>query len=124
MCIFCNKCGVENSVDAVYCQECGNELIKYSHDELNMENIDTTKKPLTEKSPLGAAVLNLLIAGIGFVYIREYSKAILSFIIVFMAGFISGLLGISVLLGIFALVFVMVWSYNETKKYNNNLDLS
>ncbi len=89
-----------------------------------MENINTIKKPLTEKSPLGAAVLNLLIAGIGFVYIGEYSKAILSFIIVFMAGFISGLLGFSILLGIFALIFVMAWSYNETTKYNKNLDLS
>jgi len=60
--------------------------------------------------------------GAGFVYIGEYAKAVLSFIIVFIAGMIGALLGLSILLGIFALIFVMAWSHDETKKYNKNLE--
>jgi hypothetical protein len=94
----------------------------------NEMNINFKTKPTNnvvnedQKSPLAATGVNLLIAGAGFVYIHEYAKAVLSFIIVFISGMISALLGLSVLFGILALIFVMAWSYDETKKYNLNLD--
>ena len=85
-------------------------------------DVDTSNiKNPREKSPAGAAVLNLIIAGAGFIYIQEYAKAVLSFIIVFIAGIISFVLGLSFLLSVLALIFVMAWSYDETKKFNKNL---
>jgi len=59
MLIFCNKCGVQNSEDAKYCQECGNEIIRSKNIDKNSES----NQKLEKKSPGGAAVLNLLIAG-------------------------------------------------------------
>lgn len=114
--VFCNKCGTENSDDAKYCQECGNEIKKY-------EKRDIGKRKSEEKSPIGASALNLIIAGAGFLYIQEYAKAVLSFIIVLIAGIISVSIGLSLLFGILALIFVMAWSYDETKKYNQRLNI-
>lgn len=112
--VFCNECGFENPDGAKYCQECGKKINK----NVKTSEVRITKKE--EKSPLGAAALNLIIAGAGFAYIHEYAKAVLSFIIVFVAGIISSLLGFSVLFGILALIFIMAWSFDETKKYNLN----
>ena len=78
-------------------------------------------KILKEKSPGGAAVLNLIIAGVGFIYIHEYAKAVLSFIIVLISGIIGFAIGLSYLLSVLVLILVMAWSYDETKKYNKNL---
>jgi hypothetical protein len=121
MCIFCNKCGVENTEDAKYCQECGNEIVKNQSNDSKIDDIKSNNKNLNEKSPLGAAALNLIIAGAGFIYIHEYAKAVLSFIIVLIAGIIGFAMGLSFLLSVLALILVMAWSYDETKKYNKNL---
>jgi uncharacterized membrane protein YvbJ len=115
--VFCNECGFENPDGAKYCQECGKEVNKDVKTSVSPNNTKTE-----QKSPLGAAVLNLIIAGAGFVYIHEYAKAVLSFIIVLVAGMISSVLGFSVLFGIIALIFVMAWCYDETKKYNLDLN--
>jgi uncharacterized membrane protein YvbJ len=118
--VYCNKCGVENPEDAKYCQGCGIEL--NTHPEPKIQDHKPYKNSSNEKSPLGAAALNLLIAGAGFVYIKKYAKAVLSFIIVFTMAIIGVLMGISYVLGILALIFVMAWSYDETKKYNQKLN--
>ena len=120
-CIFCYKCGVENTEDVKYCQECGNEIVKNQSNDSKIDDIKSNNKNLNEKSPLGAAALNLIIAGAGFIYIHEYAKAVLSFIIVFLAGIISFAMGLSLLLSVLALILIMAWSYDETKKYNKNL---
>ena len=114
--VFCNKCETENPEDAKYCQECGNEI-------KNDDKRAIEKRKSEEKSPIGALALNIIIAGAGFLYIQEYAKAVLSFIIVLIAGIISVSIGLSVLFGILALIFVMTWSYDETKKYNQRLNL-
>ena len=44
-----------------------------------------------KKSSATAAAINLLIAGLGFVYIKEYAKAILSFVFVVIVAIISGM---------------------------------
>jgi uncharacterized membrane protein YvbJ len=58
ICIFCNKCGVENTEDAKYCQECGSE-INYSSNQSKIEGVKLDNKNLNKKSPLGAAALTL-----------------------------------------------------------------
>ena len=78
--MYCTKCGAENPEDAKYCQGCGTGI--KAHPKPRTEDYETSKNSSNEKSPLGAAALNLLIAGAGFVYIKEYAKAVLSFIIV------------------------------------------
>jgi K+-sensing histidine kinase KdpD len=78
------------------------------------ENKKTTKK--SEKSPVVVAVINLLIAGLGFVYIDDFTKAIVSFLFVVIVGYLFGLI-----LSLGALLIVMFWAYDETNKYNQNL---
>ena len=120
MSIFCNKFGVENTEDAKYCHESGNKIVKYQSSDPNPEGIKSFNQNLNGNSPLGAAALNLIIAGAGFIYIHEYAKAVLSFIIVFIARIIGFAFGLSFLLSVIPLIFVMAWSFDETKKYNNN----
>ena len=62
-------------------------------------------------------LLNLIIAGAGFIYIHEYAKAVLSFIFVSTARIIGFThLVLSFLLSVIPLIFVMAWSFDETKK--------
>ncbi len=98
--VYCTKCGAENQNDAKYCQNCGESL--------------KAKENYEEKRPLVSAGLNLLIAGLGFVYLKEYPKALLSFVIVVIGALIGGWI-----LAIIALFLVMVWSYIETDKINS-----
>jgi uncharacterized membrane protein YvbJ len=39
MSIFCNKCGVENTEDAKFCKECGNEIVKVPSSDSKHEGI-------------------------------------------------------------------------------------
>ena len=54
--VYCTKCGAENQNNAKYCQNCGESL--------------KAKENYEEKRPLVSAGLNLLIAGLGFIYLN------------------------------------------------------
>lgn len=69
--VKCSKCQTENLDNAKFCQECGAEIKIYPS---NKNRIKREQKRFNDKSPLGAAALNLIIAGAGFVYIKEYAK--------------------------------------------------
>ena len=100
----CGNCGVENSESHKYCKECGTIL---------------KKSDIKEKSLITVVVLNLLIAGLGFVYLKEYVKGILAFIIVLTFGVLSYLLlGNGYVLGLIALLLVIIWSYDDAIKIN------
>ena len=111
---FCNNCGEEVAKDAKFCQECGNEITNNS----DMQNLNEKKsnQKSKKKSPATAAAINLIIAGLGFVYIKEYAKAILSFVFVVIVAIISGYGSI------LALLLVILWTYSETTKYNEKLE--
>lgn len=68
-----------------------------------------------KKSPVVAAILNILIAGLGFVYLKKYLYAIISFLFVFTIAILFKFFGYG------ALLIVVLWSYNEANKYNKNL---
>ena len=104
---FCNECGVEIPKDAKFCQECGNEIKESKNIELDSKS----KQKPGKKNPVEAALLNIIIAGLGFVYIGEYAKGLLSFIAVFTVGYFLGLIW-----GIIALIVVILWTYDEAKK--------
>ncbi len=115
---ICEDCTI-NLAGKNYCQDCADELVQENN---NMEQVKNQSKNLNVKSPSSAAALNLIIAGAGFIYIHEYSKAVVSFIIVWIAGIISYLIFGSIwYLVIVGYILIIVWSYNETKKYNKNL---
>jgi len=113
--VSCIECGVENLEDEEYCTNCGTSLSDQKFEEWK-KGLSTSKK----KSPLAAALLNLLIAGLGFVYIKDYVKAIISFVIVFISVVLSLKIGSNTkILGFGALIFIMIWSYLEAKKYSH-----
>ena len=108
--VFCSKCGLENQSEAKYCQECGEMLNKQS-----TPNKEITKEKW--KSPTGAAGLNLLIAGLGFAYIGEWTKAVLSFIIVWISAVISlFVFNNPFILPIVGYILIMAWTYDVAKK--------
>ena len=113
---FCNKCGVQVPEDAKYCQECGAEITGSKNPYQNIDD-GYNKQKIAKKSPAVIAITNIIIAGLGFAILREYTKAVLSFIIVLIAGVFFGLIG-----GILALIFVIAWTYDTTNKYNANLE--
>ena len=95
-----------------FCAECGTKIT-------GTGNINVEEKKLKRKDPWVAVLINLLIAGLGMVYLGRYAKAVVSFIIVWIAGTISLLLFNNVfILAIVGYIFIMAWSYDETKKVN------
>lgn len=119
--VFCTKCGKQNIEGAKYCEDCG-ELINRPR-----KVITTTKKVRKgdikqenkRKDPWVAVLINLLIAGLGMVYLGRYAKAVLSFIMVWIAGVISVLVFNNVfILAIVGYILVMAWCYDEAKKVN------
>jgi TM2 domain-containing membrane protein YozV len=104
---FCNECGAEILKDAKFCQECGNEI----KESKNIEPDSKSNQKTDKKNPVEAALLNIIIAGLGFIYIGEYAKGLISFIAVFAVGYFLGLIW-----GIIALIVVILWTYDEAKK--------
>ena len=109
--LVCNKCNGfyelqsgEKPEDFSSECECGGKL-KY-----------TGENSRKRKSPVTAAVLNILIAGLGFVYLKKYLYALISFLFVLVTAVLVKFFGIG------ALLIVVLWSYNEANKYNKNLD--
>lgn len=97
----CPKCGKENDADSDYCEKCGASL-KQSNPQ---------QKP---KSPLTACLLNLLIAGAGFVYLGKWGKAISFFLLVIFGAIFFSFLG-----GLVMMIITMIICYNDAKKMNN-----
>ena len=112
--VFCNNCGEVVAKEAKFCQNCGNETSDMS--DIQDMNENKSDQKLKKKSPATAAAINLIIAGLGFVYIKEYAKAILSFVFVVIVAIISGYGSI------LALLLVILWTYSETTKYNEKLE--
>lgn len=109
---FCRDCGMEIDDNARFCPECGTEIKETA-------TINVEEKQMKRKDPWAAVLLNLLIAGLGMVYLGRYAKAVLSFIIVWITGIISVLLFNNVfILAIVGYILIMAWSYDETKKVN------
>lgn len=124
--VFCTECGTENVDDSKFCYNCGKEInkdkiIKKVNSKPNEVSNEEIRKYIIEnrkyKSPWAAALSNLLIAGLGLAYVKEYPKAIVGFIIVFAAGYLGGLI-----IGFLALILIMAWSADEARKYNRRID--
>jgi hypothetical protein len=126
---ICPNCGTENLKNVKFCGSCGTPIKapidpdekKSQSNNSKIDGIKADNQNLNKKSPLIAAALNFIIAGAGFIYIHKYAKAVLSFIIFLIAAIIGFAMGLGWSLSTLALIVVIVWSYNETKKYNKNL---
>lgn len=128
------SCGFLNPDDAKYCQECGSKLsVKKVPKRVLKQKRDTKEtiakppvKPDNEDEPgkqgiiypVDAAILNIALPGWGMAYLKEYSKAVLCFIIVASAAYIGSLAEIWLLTVPIAYLLVIAWTYDETKKYN------
>jgi TM2 domain-containing membrane protein YozV len=123
--VFCQECGKENPDSYKYCAECGAMLIqaKTLTQESKIMRKGEVKEKSKRKDPWVAALLNFIIAGLGMAYVGQYAKAVLSFIIVWICGFISVLAFNNVfILAVVGNIFVIAWSYDEAKKYNEKIE--
>ncbi|MDD4162164.1 MAG: hypothetical protein PHW87_06755 [Methanothrix sp.] len=78
---FCSECGAAIKIKAETCPECGAEQL-----------VRTSQRGTTNKNPIIAAILNLIIAGLGHVYIGRAKRGIVLFILtMFVAAISSGL---------------------------------
>jgi TM2 domain-containing membrane protein YozV len=82
---FCSECGMEVNEGDTFCPKCGFNL-KGNIMAIKPPAANTTKT-VNKKSPATAAILNFLIAGIGYMYLGKWAWGILAFI------FIGGVLG-------------------------------
>lgn len=81
---FCSECGAEVNEEDTFCSICGFNL-KGNIAAIKSPTIPT--KTVKKKNPATAAILNFLIAGIGYMYLGKWAWGILAFI------FIGGVLG-------------------------------
>lgn len=117
--IFCRNCGYENPDNSKYCAECGKLLENTNKTNEATEKVKNDDQKDKRKDPLGASLLNLIIAGIGMAYLGQYAKAVLSFIIVWFCGALSIIIFKNVfILAIVGYIFIIAWTYDEAKKYN------
>jgi uncharacterized membrane protein YvbJ len=98
--MYCKNCGSELQ-EGNFCQECGKPITP--------QNIEGKKNPYL------AAGLNLVVAGVGFLYIRQDMKCLYSLIAVIIMALINPILGI------IGLIIVMILSYKATVEYNESL---
>jgi len=76
--MYCRNCGTQIADDTKFCPECG----VAQSDVGTTAKLGEAKEKPKEKSVALAVVGNLLIAGLGMAYLRQYTKAVLSFLIV------------------------------------------
>lgn len=98
--MYCEKCDIHFE-GGNYCSECGKPITP--------QNIEGKKNPYL------AAGLNLVVAGVGFLYIKQDMKCLYSLIAVIIMALITPILGIV------GLIIVMILSYKATVKYNESL---
>jgi len=98
--MFCKECGADTK-EGNFCQECGNPI--------------KTQSVEGKKNPFIAAISNLIVAGVGFLYIYQDMKCLYSLIAVIIMALITPLLGVV------GLIIVMILTYKATVKYNESL---
>lgn len=121
---FTDKCDCGGNLRYALSIDVVGKNTTFQSKEQNTEKKKETKKSSPkstnklEKSPVVAVILNLLIAGLGFVYIDEFGDALFSLLFVVTIGYLFGLTW-----GIVALLIVMLWTYDKINKYNSNLNI-
>ncbi len=73
--MFCTHCGKENDYDAVYCIECGHEMIEASSKKINFKMPDIKIKNKKAVTAVAAVVLLVLVGSFVFGG-RSYKKTI------------------------------------------------
>jgi TM2 domain-containing membrane protein YozV/ribosomal protein S27AE len=82
---FCPECGAAIKIKAETCPQCGKD----------QQVVQTSQSQLqpTSKNPIIAAILNLIIAGLGHVYIGRAKRGIILFLLTMLVAAISSGLG-------------------------------
>ncbi len=104
--VFCSNCGKENIDDSKFCNECGSRL---------------GGKENEYKNPYKIVLLNFLIAGLGFICLKNRTKAFDAFILVSICAILTFSIHSPISL-ILALILLIIMSVNETRKYNEKIN--
>jgi TM2 domain-containing membrane protein YozV len=76
----CPKCQTENRQDSKFCISCGESLVIVTPVDQGVRRSPLTQKYAQGKNPVLAAVLCVLITGLGQVYNGDFLKGIVMFI--------------------------------------------
>jgi TM2 domain-containing membrane protein YozV len=111
----CPKCQTENRQDSKFCISCGESLVTVVPVDEGVRRSPLTKKHAQGKNPVLAAVLCVLITGLGQVYNGDFLKGIVMFVgavILFVptAG-----------IGSLAMLVWSVWDAHQVAKGNQSL---
>jgi TM2 domain-containing membrane protein YozV len=116
---FCENCGDPVSADEVFCEKCGNRIEQASGGQTSpppayqAQSPVATQQPKQTKNPIVAALLSLLLCGVGQMYNGQWKKGIVLLV---------GVIILAYLIGIFAIVvtlFAIYDAYTTANKINN-----
>jgi uncharacterized membrane protein YvbJ len=109
--VTCPKCGEVNPPGSAFCQNCGMQLVAAPIQQPLQQTQDYRR--VERKKPWLAALLGILMVGIGHMYLGMWAKGVALLVIGVIATLLSG--------GILAPVLWIiscVWAYYDAKSYN------
>jgi len=110
----CPQCGEANPPGSAFCENCGKPLGPApASPSLELPPQPTAAPSLPRKSPLLAAILGILIAGLGDLYVGKWLRGGVIFILAVIAALLTG--------GLLWLLFIVISAvdaYMQAQKYN------
>ena len=107
---YCTNCGAEIDLKAEICPKCG---VRQANPGAYRDT--STHNGYNQKNPVLAAVLSLIIVGLGQVYNGQTIKGI----IIFVAAVILGLTGIGLILSFVIWIYAMYDAYTIAQRIND-----
>ncbi|MDR0778690.1 MAG: zinc ribbon domain-containing protein [Methanomassiliicoccaceae archaeon] len=117
--MYCNKCGGEIADGQEFCSKCG-QRVGAGTNQQNQQYQQYTVS-VREKSAGVAAVLSLIWAGLGQIYVGKIGLGLM-LIIIYPILLFGGLIVLAVALGligliVFAVIVIVVWIWNIFNAY-------
>jgi TM2 domain-containing membrane protein YozV len=116
---FCENCGDPVSEGELFCEKCGAKIDNATPAQSppgqpqQMTQPSEPPKKVNEKNPVLAAILSLIISGVGQIYNGQWKKGILILVVTIIVALLFGLLSLIVV------VYAMYDAYTTAQKINN-----
>jgi TM2 domain-containing membrane protein YozV len=110
----CLQCGGANPPGSAFCENCGKQLGPApTSPSLEQQPQPAATPSLPRKSPMLAAILGILIAGLGDMYVGKWLRGAAIFILAVIAALLTG--------GLLWLLFIIISAvdgYLQAQRYN------
>lgn len=112
---YCTNCGAQIDEKAEICPKCG---VRQADPGVYQET-RTQQGGYQQKNPVLAAILSLIIVGLGQIYNGQTVKGI----IFFLAAVIIGLTGIGLIISFIIWLYAMYDAYNTAQQINDGVNV-